>query len=239
MSILDLRSLYQLHEIEATLMRLQAQVRGLDIGQEEATLLKAKTAQESVISGNFHTLHQEQKDLELKQADMIGKAARFEKDLYSGKIVNSREVEAFQKEIVLLKKHANEFDDRLLELMEELPPIEAESKNLQAEIKMLNEAIARKRELAVKTRDQIQIQYDQTAKRRPEAMKEVSPSLLAKYETIKKQHQGTGMALVKRDRSCDACGMLQADRTITHLLEGQIIQCESCKRILYYTEGAI
>ena len=239
MSVLELKRLYLLHEVDAGLAQLQAKANGLDIGQVETKHLQQITREEEEASAEYKLLSQEQKDLELKQSDMLSKASRFEKDLYGGKVVNPREVESYEKEIVLLRNHAREFEDRLLELMEVVPIAEQKAKKLQSQISELKETIAKKREIAIKARDQIKIAYENLKKTRPERAKDVDPDLLEKYESIRKQHHGIGLARVKKDHSCEACGMRQADRTITHLLEGHLIFCEACKRILYYSEGAI
>src|SRR5689334_9375648 len=116
----ELRRLYKLHLVDQALLEIRKRAAALDPGKKTAAEIQA--LQKELDEGPAKRLHSELTDLELKQKGFQDKIAKFEKDLYGGKIVNPREVEAIQKEIGILKRQRGELDERILEIWEELPP---------------------------------------------------------------------------------------------------------------------
>jgi hypothetical protein len=235
----ELRRLFALHEIDAEILDLRRRAARLDAGFEEATKLKALEAKDAGAGAAARALLTEQVDTELKQRGYDEKLKKFEKQLFSGTVVNPREVDSIQKEIAMLKRNRDALDDRLLELMDEVPPAQKVLEGLTAEIDAMKKALAEKRRIAVVEKGRIEEAYKTAVAKREEAKKAVSPGLLARYESIAKRHEGVGMSEVVKKRACGACGTMLPARTLHAALEGTVITCESCHRILYYTEGAI
>ena len=235
----DLRRLWALHEIDAEILDLKRRAARLDAGFEEAAKLKALTDKDAGVGEAARLLITEQLDTELKQKGYEEKIKKFEKQLFSGTVTNSREVEAIQKEITMLKRQRDAFDDRLLELMDEVPPAQAELEKLTAAIDEAKKALAAKRQVALVEKGRIEAAYKGAIAKRDEAKKAVTPALLNRYESIVKRYEGVGMAGVLKHRSCGGCGTLLPARTLQGALDGQVITCESCHRILYYTEGVV
>jgi len=235
----DLRRLWALHEIDAEILDLKRRAARLDAGFTEAAKLKELTAKDASAGEAARSLITEQLDTELKQQGYDEKIKKFEKQLFSGAVTNSREVEALQKEITMLKRHRDGFDDRLLELMDEVPPAQTELDKLTAQIEDAKKALAAKRQIAVVEKGKIESTYKAVVAKREEAKKLVPPALLNRYESIVKRYEGVGMAEVVKNRSCGGCGTLLPARTLQCALDGQVITCESCHRILYYTTGVV
>ena len=69
---------------------------------------------------------------------------------------------------------------------------------------------------------------------RGELAKAIDARLLTTYETVAKQRKGTGISRVV-DGLCEACRVRLRPHLYNQLRVGdQIIQCESCVRILYW-----
>ena len=69
---------------------------------------------------------------------------------------------------------------------------------------------------------------------RAELIKTIEPRLLATFETVLKGRKGTAMARAV-DGLCEACRVRIRPHLYNQIRSGdQIIQCESCVRILYY-----
>jgi predicted nucleic acid-binding Zn-ribbon protein len=154
--------------------------------------------------------------------------------------VNPREVETLQKEIGILKKHRGELDERILEIWEALPPAKEAAAKLEKRMAELKELKAKEQQAALASKAQMEAEFKQKSADRPVLAKEISPGLLARYEGIRQKHGGVGIGEVDiRRGTCGACGTNLPTRTIEQLKEDKVVTCESCHRILYYTEGAI
>jgi len=225
----DLPRLWKLHEIDAGIREIQARASAFNPGKEFAEAIKRLEADDAAT--RYHALHAEQVDLELKVKSNQDKIAKIEADLFGGKIVNVREVEAYQAEIKMLRKHNEEFEARLLELLEQIPPLKAAADKVAAEIATAKKKLSEAKQGALAERKEMEERYARLVKARPEAAKLIPPPLMAKYEAIRKA-VGTGMAELK-GMSCAGCGMALPERTLVAVREDRVTTCEGCRRILF------
>jgi predicted nucleic acid-binding Zn-ribbon protein len=117
--------------------------------------------------------------------------------------------------------------------------VQAEADAAQKQVAEKQAALNERRKSAMAEKKALEADFARLQAARPEAAKEVSPSLLARYEGIRERTGDTGMADLVKGKSCGGCGTLQPTRTIETLKEDKLATCESCRRILYYTEGVI
>lgn len=234
----ELRRLHQLHLIDQALNEIRKRAAALDPGRKTAAEIKA--LEQSVEGGPARTLQAELNDLELKQKTFDEKIKKFEKDLYGGKVVNPREVEAIQKEIEILKRQRGELDERILVIWEELPSAKDQSEKAEKKIAELQQRLVGEQKAAMQTKTQLEAEFKEATARRPEIAKQVSATLLARYEGIRQKHAGVGMGDVDvRKSTCGACGTSLPTRTIEMLKDDKVVTCESCHRILYYNDGVV
>lgn len=234
----ELRRLHRLHEIDQALLEIRKRAAALDPGREAAAELKA--LQTRLDAAPAKKLQAELNDLELQQKSLDDKIKRYDKDLYGGKVVHPREVEAMEKEIAHLKGKRADLDGRMLELWEELPEAKREAEALEGAVSEAQKRLAQAQKAALALKKQLETDYAAQSQARPVAAKEVPPALLAKYEMIRQKHHGAGMGDVDvKKKTCAACGMNLPTRSIELLKEDKTVVCEACHRILYYTEGLV
>jgi uncharacterized protein len=234
----ELVRLHKLYLIDQALLEIRKRAATLDPGRKTASEIAA--LQKELDGSPARILHAEMTDLELKQKSYQEKIAKFEKELYSGKVVNPREVEAIQKEISILKRQRGELDDRIMQIWEELPGEQAKSAKFEKALDERKAKLAGEQRAALQAKTQLEAEFKQKSAERPAAAKEVPPTLLARYEAIRQKHAGVGMSDIDvRKNACGACGMSLPTRTIEGLKDGRIMTCDACHRILYFTEGAI
>jgi uncharacterized protein len=234
----ELRRLWKLHQIDAALHEIRHRAAALDPGKKETATLQAEEARHAALEGEAKALHGEQLDLELKQRTAQDKAAKFEKELFGGKVVNPREVEAMQKEIATLKKQASSYDDRLLELMDLVPEAQAKVKALEPVIVKAKADLQARRKQALEEKTKLEEAFKANSAARPAAAKEIDAGLLAKYDAIRNK-AGTGMAQIQKGNFCEGCHSHLAERTVQSARDDKLVTCEQCHRILYYTDGLI
>lgn len=236
----DTLRLWRLAQLDNRLADVRKRAANLDVGQKLATEVKAMEAKEAEVGGAFHALAGESKDLELANAGIADKLKRIDKELYGGKVVSPREVENLEREIAAQKRQRDRNDERLLELMELIPPAEETTKKWGRALEQRRGMLAKRQAEAKTDQAALQEEYKALAAGRPELAKIVNPSLLARYDAIRQKHGGIGMVEVNRkDNTCTGCGTHLPERTIQGLKDGKTMACETCHRLLYYTEGAV
>ncbi|HSI72050.1 MAG TPA: C4-type zinc ribbon domain-containing protein [Fimbriimonas sp.] len=236
----EISRLWKLAQVDRALAEIRVRAAALDVGQKIQAEITAIEKEEAEVGGTARSLRSELADLELQQKSIDDKIKRIDKELYGGKIVNPREVENFEKEIAGLKKQRGKADERILELWELLPPAEAAASGVQKRLEDKKQQLAERRKKAVQEKGMLEADYKKYTALRPELAEAVkNPTLLARYDSLRQRHSGLGMAEVTRKQSCGVCGTNLPERTIQMLKDDKLVTCESCHRILYYTEGIV
>ena len=233
----DLRRLWKLHQIDVAIQEIRNRAAHLDVGKAASAEIAALTDQ--LAKSEYKILAAEQLDLELKQKSIADKIKKFESELYGGKIVNPREVEGYEKELGILRKQRVELDDRILEIMEAMPAQKSAADHIEKALGDKKKQLAEIQNKARLTKAQLEADFKTKTAQRPEVAKDQNPTILAKYEAIRKNHHGIGMAEVVKKIQCGACGTMLPVRTLQACLDDKTVTCETCHRILYFTEGVI
>lgn len=238
MASAELQRLWKLSKIDSGLVEVRKRAAALDPGRTIQAELTKLEAEEAEVGGRARGLHAEQRDLELQQKAIEDKLKKIDKELYGGKVVNSREVENLEKEIVALKRQRDHLDERLLELFELVPPAQAAAKKVDDKIADAKARLAARKKQALQEKASLEAEFARLNAARPEAAKGFSPTLIARYDAIRQKAGGIGMAEVV-GRTCGGCGTQLPERALQALKEDKLATCESCHRILYFTEGVI
>lgn len=234
----ELRALWKLNQIDSSLVDIRKRAAALDPGRKLMADLEVVEKEYAEVGGAAKALTGELADLELAQQGAADKIKKIEKDLYSGKVVNPREVEAYQKDIEALKRQRAKHDDRIMELLELAPPAKAAAAAVEAKVAKVKAELSAHRKAAMELKTKLEEEFKRLNAARPEAAKGIDAGLLARYDAIRAK-QGTGMADIKKGSSCAGCGNLLPARTLEALKVDRTVTCEQCHRILYYTEGLI
>jgi predicted nucleic acid-binding Zn-ribbon protein len=235
----DLRRLWRLHLIDAALVEIQQRAASLDPGRALIAEIKALEAQLDEKGGQARTLASELTDTELKQRSIEDKLKKVEKEIFGGKVVNPREIEALEKEVGIIKRQRTEVEARILELWELVPPAQAEADGIETALAEKKHLLSLHQKQALRTKAQLESDYKARMAERPAAVKAVPGHLLTRYDSIRKGHHGIAMGQITRGRTCSACGTHLPERTIQGAKEEKIMTCDECHRILYFTEGLV
>lgn len=236
MAKFDLDALYRLHRIDDAMQGIQREASAMDMGQRASAKIKKLTPEYDQIVGEATAAHAKLKDSELQAKSLDEKIKKASSELYGGKIVNPREVEAYEKDIAMLKRQRSELDDEMLELMEQLPEIESKAERAKKVMDQLKQEVAAKQRDGKDAWTKLDTEYKELAAKRKKAAVDVAAELLAKYEAIRKNHEGIGMAEVDKRAQCARCGTNLPEKTILAVKEGNYITCENCRRILFWVQ---
>jgi predicted nucleic acid-binding Zn-ribbon protein len=226
---------------------LVIQVQGLD--QRIAALEKEIAALPKQIASLEKTLESHIRKLEADKAALSGnqkERKRLEGDIqmHQQKISKLRDqmlgaktneqYRAFQHEIDYIEKEIRAAEDRILELMTESEPLDANVKKAEAALKAEKEQVEVEKRRARDRTAQDQTWLAQQRKERQEAVSKLPPRTVSAYERIRKKWNGTVIAEAVNGR-CSACQIVLRPQYLQDLRKGQeLMFCESCGRFLYY-----
>lgn len=239
MASLDLQRLWKLAQIDNKVHDIRARAAALDIGKSIMAEIQALEKEEAEVGGHARALHAEQTDLELLQASLDDKLKRLDKELYGGKVTSSREVENINKEIAAIKRQKDSNDDRLLELLDLLPPAQLAAKKVDVRLADAKNRLVERKKKALEEKAHLESEFKRLTTVRPDVAKNVSPALMARYENAKQRAHGVGMVEISKKKTCGGCGTVIPERTVQMLKEEKLATCESCHRILYFTDGLV
>ena len=235
----DTLRLWRLAQIDNKLTEVRGRAATLDVGQKLAAEVKAVEAKHAEVDEDYHRLAGESKDLELTNAGIADKVRRIEAEMYSGK-PSSREIENLNKEIAAQKRNRDANDDRLMALMEILPPAEETAKKwsraLDGAAQDARRAAGRGEGRAGRPGGRVQGSGDEAAGGREDRAARPSRPLRLDPAEARRRRDGRG------ERQGPLLHRLRHPPPRAHdpgLKDDKALVCETCHRLLYYTEGMV
>jgi uncharacterized protein len=142
---------------------------------------------------------------------------------------------AFQNEIEFCQKDIRKAEDRILALMEESEPLEANVKLAEVALQEEKRKVeSEKQEARQRTSDDQQALTALSADR-ASVVKDVKPGIYSSYERLRSKRKGLAVAEAI-DGRCSACHMALRLQFFQELRcnSDDVMFCESCGRILFY-----
>jgi predicted nucleic acid-binding Zn-ribbon protein len=223
--------------------RLQTlDLRIAELEREVATLPKHVAQIEKALDTHLRRLEADQAALiaNQKERKRLEEDAKVEnqkisklRDQMSGAKTNEQ-YRAFQHEISFCETGIRQAEDRILELMSEAEPLDANVKKADAALRQEKEQVEAEKARARERTAVDQKQLDQLQAERKELVANVKPQLYADYMRIRKKWRGIVIAEAQGGR-CSACQILLRPQFFQELRNGnELMFCESCGRFLYY-----
>ena len=172
----------------------------------------------------------------LEQQIEASKARRveLERRMYSGTVAAPRELQAMDEEIRHLARHIGELEDRELEVMEELEPLDGELQAADSERDSLDNDASALRASIARGEGELDKEISLQEESRRSAVSGLPGELVSRYEQLRKKLGGTGAARLVNG-SCSGCHLalpaMEVDR-IKKAPPGEVITCDQCGRIL-------
>lgn len=229
------------------LLRLQDHDIVIDqITHRQATLperpaLAAATAAVQEIDGRIATVREQRDELardEKRLADEVAiveaKAVDVNDKLYGGTITSPKELQAFQEDYDSLKRRQRELEDREIEIMEAIEPVEAELATLEAE-RTAREATREEAVTALAAAEEaVGVELAEAQGQRDGIAAAVPADQLQTYDRLRPDYAGIPIARLV-GTNCSGCHLTlsaMALDQIRALPEDALATCDECGRIL-------
>jgi len=141
---------------------------------------------------------------------------------------------AFQNEIGFCEESIRKAEDRILDLMTEGEPLDANVRQAEAALKQEKQQVEAEKVRARERTAVDQKQLEQCNAERKSLVAGLKPQLYSAYERIRKKWHGSAVAEAT-DGRCSACQIQLRPQFFQDLRNSdQLMFCESCGRILFY-----
>jgi hypothetical protein len=173
-----------------------------------------------------------EKDVALHQ----GRLSKFRDQLMSAR--TNVEYQAFQKEIEFAQSEVKTLEDHVLERMLEADDFAAALKRAEAELRSEEKAVEGDRQTLSKELSTLSDRLARLTSERTALVGSLNPQALATFELVSKRRNGVAIAEA-RDGICTICHVRLRPQVFNTVRRNeQIVQCDSCLRILYFTPVA-
>lgn len=229
----DLKLVIRLQEIDNRVGELTREIAALP--KHIAEIEKKLVSHERKLEADRAALAANQKDRKKLEADIQLQQQKISKlkDQMLGAKTNDQ-YRAFQNEIEFCEKDIRRAEDRILELMAESDPLDKNVKAAEDALKKEKAEVEKEKESARQRTAADKKALDELQVERKKLSAEMTPAVFRKYDSIRKNRRGIGVAEAAEGR-CTACHMAMRLQFFQDLKRGdQVMTCESCGRILYY-----
>ncbi len=227
----ELAALYQVHLIDEALLTMKQRATVLDGGKSIRAEFESLKSEKSAELKALADLESGIATAEQKAKDYREKAAAIERHLFSGKVVNPKEIAGYETEMAQFKKMADDAEWQGIELTEQLPEVKATAMVVKRELQKLAKAYEARQVSDREEGKLLQEEYKAKQEQRGSAAARVSKNLLATYDAVRAK-MGTGMGLVA-GKACGACGTNIPTKMLEIVREDKVASCPSCHRILF------
>ena len=228
-------ALIELQENDLRIQKLQEQVDSVPRQMERADR-EIQEAEELLETSHKTVQHVQSRIRDLENQVESIKARMQDFQTKSAMIKDNNEYRKALAQIDGCKAQIEQFEDRELELMEELEDTRQayeKAKKAQAAARKRTDDMHRDLEVRAKNAGE---QLEKTTAARDELRASVPPKALQMYERIRRSKRGQtgGEILVPmRGETCGHCNMRVTAQTRVNVNKGQMVTCDHCGSLLY------
>lgn len=207
---------------------------------ERARSAEAEAARDQLVSALAEAdqrraeLQKEQRRLEDDVALVQDKTGEVDRTLYGSTGRGARELQALQDEVNALKRRQRYLEDQILELMEQLEPVEARRAQLEQRLAEQAEVADGLATELTAAEAEIEAEFDQVLRDRAGAVEGVSEELVREYEGLRSRLGGIGVARLNR-ATCDGCNLSLSAAEVSRIRKqppDALVYCDECGRLL-------
>ena len=229
----DLQHLIHLQELDLAIDRFRKRIDEIPSAQQALDArLAVHTASVESIKQRVAANQAARREIDKHLAELNTRLSKFKNQLMEVK--TNKEYQAMQKEMGHAQDEISTYETRMLEQMEETDGLTAELKAAEASLKSEQGVIAAERAKLDAERTTDQKELDRLLAERTTVVAQVSPEAMKLFDRISHGRKGVAVAEA-RDGLCVVCHVRLRPQIFNEVRRNdQLLQCDSCTRILYY-----
>jgi predicted nucleic acid-binding Zn-ribbon protein len=230
----DLQRLIKLQQLESTIADAKATIASHPqrLADADARLNDSKHAVDAA-KAQLKDNQEARRNLEKDVAVYQGRLTKFKDQL--SLVKTNKEYQAMQHEIATAQSDLGGVEEKVLERMLEADTITADVKRAEAALVVRQKEIdAEKKEMTAELAS-VEASLKEATEGRVELLKNLEPRLIAIFEQVARVRKGVAISMATRDGLCSVCHVRMRPPVFQQVRQNDnIIQCESCQRILYW-----
>ena len=177
--------------------------------------------------------HDAKRALEKEAAVYQGRLSKFKDQ--QGAVKTNREYQALGHEIETAQQELAAVEEKEIEQMVEADGLTADVKQAEAALATQQKAIDQEKKEIAAELQQVEASLSDATAARATLVKELEPRLTTLFENVARARRGLALSMATRDGLCSLCHVRLRPHVFQQVrANDQIIQCDSCQRILYY-----
>jgi predicted nucleic acid-binding Zn-ribbon protein len=224
----------QLYHLQQADLELQKKQKELKEVENQLSNNKALVTTESKVASQKEQLEdarKKQKSSEWELEDLQEKVKQIDGKLYSGTTKDPKELVNLEKEVKGLKSQIRTKEDDLLVLMSQVEEVESKVKTTTEELDRLRREWEQRQETLGPRKSEIETVLAKLRENRNGLAQQIDSEAFNIYERIRLTK---GQAVVKVEMGkCQGCHITVPTSQWQKAKAGDLIQCNSCSRILY------
>lgn len=228
--------LLRIQELDTRIFNLRKEIENLENKHRLGELL----AQIKESSDKLAVEEKSLVDLEYRRHKLDGeldllseKISKEEGKLFSGTIMNPKELSSIQAEILSLRKKRDEMETEDLEMMEEEDRIHREVERAGSAVKEMSTREREARDTYDRELTEKEQQMKELEKERDGLKAAVDEDTLAVYDKLLEDKGGLAVVRIEKGRNCGGCHIEFSSSKIDQFQHEQgVFRCEYCRRIL-------
>ena len=230
----DLERLIQLQHFESAIEEARRAIAAHPqrVAAADTRLEEARQAVESA-KQKLKEVQDARRALEKDAAVYQGRLTKFKDQLSAVK--TNREYQAMQHEIEMAQTELRTVEDKVLEKMMDADQVAADVKSSEAALATQQKEVAAEKKALAEEQASTARALEDAIGRRAALVRELEPRLVALFEQVSKARKGIGLCTATREGLCSVCHVRLRPHVFQQVRQNdQIIQCDTCHRILYY-----
>ena len=232
-------ALLDLQEIDLTRDRLHDRKERLplkaDLAEANSRIADVKAAIDRV-QHEADSLEREEKRVEEEVRLIEEKIATEEDKMYSGRVINPKELSALQAEVTMLRNKKSPLEEKGLEELEARDQLLAERQRLNEELAELETEAAEIASRIDAALGELDRELDSEDSKRADVLAKIPAEAVEQYETLRPAKKGVGVGALQNG-VCSACrealSAMEVDRIKRRARDGEwLFRCEHCRRLL-------
>jgi predicted nucleic acid-binding Zn-ribbon protein len=225
--------LYDLQQLDTALAAALARRRGLDDGAAQRDVVAAATARLEEIARETAAVHSRQRTLELEIQSLRAKRTKIEREMYSGRVGNPKELAAMQDDVAAIGRHIGKLEDEELTLMEQSEGLEADGRAAEQERAAAATELARIVDAFARDSADADEEIATLTARRQALAAEIDEDILRRYDRLLEKKGGLAVVAVTGG-VCGGCHVMIPQRLLSRLERDRemIATCDGCGRML-------
>jgi uncharacterized protein len=225
------RQLFELQEVDND---IESTKKTLDLKQHQLNNRDELDKAAGMLGAGHKVLDElkrQRREAETAVADLNARINETNKQLYGGKITNSKELSNLQAEVNQLTGHKDQVETTMLGVIEKLEKTEARLKTLTGEYQVMESNWGTNQAQLAKDIEFLTKTLAGLLESRKEAAAKVEAAALTLYERIRKMKKPA--VTVVEQGICKGCRLSVSSIALQKARAGHPVQCGACGRLLY------